>query len=155
MNDNEWKGYRTNIGSWASKKTWDNITDSYRDFLNINTNRKISDTSTSELLELLEASLRNITRVKDETKISRGMRFPHDLDLTLPLIWGDEDNGEKVIEILETFEGKNVFNLDGKSEGHIYGISRESVGREILIFYKNELNIDQHQVMSIEEFFGI
>ena len=156
MNDNEWnKEYRTNIGSWASKQAWDNIIDPYRDFLNINTNRKSSDTTTSELLELLEASLRDTTGIKDETKIFRGMRFPHDLDLTLPLIWGDKDNGEKVIEILETFEGRNVFNLDGKSEGYIYGISRKSVGREILVFYKNELNIGQQKIMSIEEFFGI
>lgn len=157
MNDNEWKGYRTNIGSWASKETWDNIIDPYRDFLNINTNKNFGNT-TSELLELLAASLKDTTGVKDDrTKIPREMRFPPDLDLTLPLIWGDEDNGEKVIEILETFEGRNIFNLNGKSEGHIYGISRKSVGigREILVFYKNELNIGQHQIMSIEEFFGI
>lgn len=154
MNDNEWKGYRTNIGSWASKKTWDNITDPYRDLL-LNSNKKFGNT-TSELLDLLEASLRDTTGVMDDrTKIPCEMRFPHDLDLTLPLIWGDEDNGEKIIEILETFEGRNVFNLNGKSEGHIYGISRKSVGREILVFYKNELNIGQHQIMSIEEFFGV
>ena len=53
MNDNEWKGYRTNIGSWASKKTWDNIVDPYRDLL-LNSNKKFGNT-TSELLELLEA----------------------------------------------------------------------------------------------------
>jgi hypothetical protein len=154
MNDNEWKGYRTNIGSWASKKTWDNIVDPYRDLL-LNSNKKFGNT-TSELLELLEASLRDTTGVMDDrTKIPRELRFPHDLDLTLPLIWGDEDNGEKVIEILETLEGRNVFNLNGKSEGHIYGISRKSVGREILVFYKNEINIGQHQIMSIEEFFGV
>lgn len=154
MNDNEWKGYRTNIGSWASKETWDSIVDPYRDLL-LNSNKKFGNT-TSELLELLEASLRDTTGVMDDRiKIPREMRFPHDLDLTLPLIWGDEDNGEKVIEILETFEGRNVFNLNGKSEGHIYGISRKSVGREILVFYKNELNIGQHQIMGIEEFFGI
>ena len=154
MNDNEWKGYRTNIGSWASKQAWDNIVDPYRDLL-LNSNKKFGNT-TSELLELLEASLRDTTGVMDDrTKIPREMGFPHDLDLTLPLIWGDEDNGEKVIEILETFEGRNVFNLNGKSEGHIYGISRKSVGREILVFYKNELNIGQHQIMSIEEFFGV
>jgi hypothetical protein len=91
------------------------------------------------------------TSINDDSKISQKLRFPHDLDLHQPLIWGDKDNGEKIIEVLETLGGENVFNLNGESEGYIYGISRKR--KEILTFYKNSLNIKNSLIMDIKEFF--
>ena len=92
------------------------------------------------------------TSINDDSKISQGLRFPHDLDLHQPLIWGDKDNGKKIIEVLETLGGENVFNLNGESEGYIYGISRGE-SKEILTFYKNSLNIKNSLIMDIKEFF--
>ena len=94
------------------------------------------------------------TSVSDDSKISQKLRFPHDLDLHQPLIWGDKDNGKKIIEVLETLGGENVFNLNGESEGYIYGISRGE-SKEILTFYKNSLNIKDSVIMDIKEFFGL
>lgn len=92
------------------------------------------------------------TSINDDSKISQKLRFPHDLDLHQPLIWGDKDNGGKIIEVLETLGGENVFNLNGESEGYIYGISRGE-SKEILTFYKNSLNIKNSLIMDIKEFF--
>ena len=92
------------------------------------------------------------TSINDDSKISQKLRFPHDLDLHQPLIWGDKDNGKKIIEVLETLGGENVFNLNGESEGYIYGISRGE-SKEILTFYKNSLNIKNSLIMDIKEFF--
>ncbi len=92
------------------------------------------------------------TSINDDSKISQGLRFPHDLDLHQPLIWGDKDNGEKIIGVLETLGGENVFNLNGESEGYIYGISKGKT-KEILTFYKNSLNIKNSLIMDIKEFF--
>ena len=94
------------------------------------------------------------TSISDDIKICQKLRFPQDLDLHQPLIWGDKDNGEKIIEVLETLGGENVFNLDGKSEGYIYGISRGE-SKEILTFYKNSLNIKDNLIMDIKEFFRL
>lgn len=89
--------------------------------------------------------------INDDSKIPQGLRFPHDLDLHQPLIWGDKDNGEKIIGVLETLGGENVFNLNGESEGYVYGISKKR--KEILTFYKNSLNIKNSLIMDIKEFF--
>lgn len=143
MNDEDWRkdysGY--NLNSWYKKLN------SKYDFGSYIENNK-------ELFEKLHKFLQDPGVISDECKIVHGQRFPHDLDFNMPLIWGDEDHGKVIIDILETFGGNNVFGLNGKSEGYIYGISREK-SKEILLFNKNIINIGNNKIMGIEEFFGL
>ncbi len=134
--------------SWCKRKTWGNNyhdNDSLRELLN-----KINES----LLEEGKVSLFSNKDLNDSLKIREGLRFSHDLDLSLPLIWGSEENGEKVIEILETFEGKNIFNLNGETEGYIYGLSNNT--KEILTFSNTVISSEIAQLaMEIKEFYGI
>lgn len=105
-----------------------------------------------EIEDLFSKTLYSDSYTNDDSNILQGLRFPHDLDLQQPLIWGDKNNGEKIIEVLETLGGNNIFKLNGECEGYIYGISRES-SKEILTFNKNMLNIRDSIIMDIKEFF--
>ena len=133
--------------SWCKRKTWGG---SYH-----------TDDSLKELINAVNESLLeegNVSLILDKDsddnlKIKNGLRFSHDLDLSLPLIWGSEGNGEKIIEILETFEGKNIFNLNGETERYIYGLSNT---KEILAFSEDEVSFKVRKLaMKIEDFFGI
>jgi hypothetical protein len=108
--------------------------------------------NSKEIEDLFSKTLYSDSYSNEDSNILLGLRFPHDLDLHQPLIWGDKNNGEKIIEVLETLGGNNIFKLNGECEGYIYGISRES-SKEILTFNKNILNIRDSMIMDIKEFF--
>ena len=132
--------------SWCKRETWGGYyaDDSLKELLNA---------VNESLLEEGKVSLILDKDLNDNLKIKSGLRFPHDLDLSLPLIWGSEGNGEKIIEILETFEGKNIFNLNGEIERYIYGLSNT---KEILAFPEDEVSLKIRKLtMEIEDFFGI
>lgn len=134
---------RTKTYDMSSLYSWyKNLSNSYDSFDN------------KELFEKLQNFLQDSENIKDECKILHGQRFPQDLDFNMPLIWGDEDYGTVVIDVLKTFGGNNIFDLNGKSEGYIYGISREE-NKEILLFDKNTINIGNNKIMGIEEFFEL
>lgn len=71
------------------------------------------------------------------------------IDLSQPLFWGSKRYGEKLIETLEIFGGKNTYNLNGSDFNLIYGITHSN---KILCFNPKVKNISPTKFMLIEDF---
>jgi hypothetical protein len=74
------------------------------------------------------------------------------IDLSQPLFWGSKGYGEKLIETLEIFGGRNVYKLNGSDFNSIYGITHSN---KIICFNPNTKNISPVKYMLIEDFLNL
>lgn len=74
------------------------------------------------------------------------------IDLSQPLFWGSKKHGEKLIETLEMFGGKNIYKLNGSDFNSIYGITHSN---KIICFNPNTKNISLTRYMLIEDFLNL
>lgn len=90
---------------------------------------------------------------------SRPIDHFDDIDETIPMFYGSEKYGKKIIEVLETFGGKNESKWSADVSSYIYCVS---YNKSIICFGINEFSSyvfnyfeEKGLIMKIEDFLGI